>query len=89
MTQNDRDQVVELLRCAADNMPGRALPFSSAVSALRAPVKIENAAYKAWRRVYNAALADGTHRLPGYPRFVSWFTTLLEAAQRVEEGWML
>ena len=85
LTDEEREQVVELLRCAADNCRRSALPFSSAVSTIVPTSRIEERAYRALRSVYNEALADGTHRIPGTDQ-VSVFTTLLEAAQRVEEG---
>jgi len=85
MTDDDREQVVELLRCAAD------LICSGASQSFRALSDAEMNLYDSFAewKIGNLA-ADAEHATNGYidPDYWSndrmWL--LLEAAQRVEEG---
>lgn len=81
MTKRERDAVVELLRCAADQHPGGIglNGMSTAAVHVGASKRIDKAAWSIRNRISEANVQCGENE--GAYRAV-----LLEAAQRVEEG---
>ncbi len=81
MTKRERAQVVELLRCAADNLtPTSRGAWTDALDALEAEMVVELAATMAYGEVADRrVLIGGVDIELGRALY-------LEAAQRVEEG---
>lgn len=74
MTDEEREQVVELLRCAADRgFQSRGLLLTAAAAI---DDQMDDTVIETCRRAWNAAWEEG----------MSDEEALLEAAQRVEEG---
>ncbi len=77
MTKKQREQVVERLRCATDNISRhRAMPFSTAGDALGGASDIISLAKEAWNATRRTDV-EATEE---------WQARHLEAAQLVEEG---
>lgn len=81
MTKRERAQVVELLRCAADNLtPTSDGAWTDALDGLGVELGVEFAATRAY-----AAVADGRILVGGFDIELGR-SLYLEAAARVEEG---
>lgn len=80
MTKRQRSQVVELLRCAADGLSPRSrAAWTDAINALEPSWPVESKATEAFFGVLEAGALDDCEK-------GRW--TYLEAAARVEEGWV-
>ena len=80
MTKTQRAQVVELLRCAADNAAREVfLPLLTAIDETGTRQPVNGMAFA----VYRKAFAEQSGAVEHHRECAA----LLEAAQRVEEGW--